>query len=170
MPVFTYPPPRHLRSSLAVNAEHPACPYRRQSITAVLASNSSTSSPSTGKVNNTAPGRWPSSTRGLFFAPRFRPPWRPGSEFQRWEFSTFRLWIGRPPDSGYNCAAMYRVIVLIFAATLLSACSTKFNLGEYLPEWAGGTPKPSPPPSVPPPPNKDVPKPGDCSVGGCPQR
>ena len=33
---------------------------------------------------------------------------------------------------------MYRVIVLMFAAVLLSACSTKLNLSEYLPEWAGG--------------------------------
>jgi hypothetical protein len=29
--------------------------------------------------------------------------------------------------------------VLVFAASLLSACSTKLNLGDYLPEWAGGT-------------------------------
>jgi hypothetical protein len=29
---------------------------------------------------------------------------------------------------------MYRVIVLMLAAALLSACSTKFNLDEYLPE------------------------------------
>ena len=36
---------------------------------------------------------------------------------------------------------MYRVIVLMFAAVLLSACSTKLNLSEYLPEWAGAPPK-----------------------------
>jgi hypothetical protein len=73
---------------------------------------------------------------------------------------------------------MYRVIVLIFAAALLSACSTKLNLSEYLPEWAGGAPKNPPPPANSPQANaeaardksKDTPKPGDCSVGGCPQR
>jgi hypothetical protein len=72
---------------------------------------------------------------------------------------------------------MYRVIVLMLAAVLLSACSTKLNLGEYLPEWAGGAPKnpsPSNSPQATADPardkSKDTPKQGDCSVGGCPQR
>jgi hypothetical protein len=73
---------------------------------------------------------------------------------------------------------MYRVIVLVFAAALLSSCSTKLNLGDYLPEWAGGTPKTaSPRPTsahgdaeAAGDKSKDTPKPGDCSVGGCPQR
>jgi hypothetical protein len=73
---------------------------------------------------------------------------------------------------------MDRVIVLMFAAALLSACSTKLNLSEYLPEWAGGPPKNASPPANNPQANaetahdksKDTPKPGDCSVGGCPQR
>jgi hypothetical protein len=80
-------------------------------------------------------------------------------------------------QSGYSFR-MYRVIVLVFAAALLSSCSTKLNLGDYLPEWAGGTPKTaSPPPTstqgdaeAARDKSKDTPKPGDCSVGGCPQR
>jgi hypothetical protein len=58
VPVFTYRPPRGLRGSLAVDAGHPACPYRRRSITAVLALRFFTAPLFEGEQLK-PPGRWP---------------------------------------------------------------------------------------------------------------
>jgi len=37
------------------------------------------------------------------------------------------------------------VLILAFAGTLLPACAPKGNIGDYIPQWAGGPPKNLPP-------------------------
>ena len=78
------------------------------------------------------------------------------------------------------------VLILAFAGTLLPACAPKGNIGDYIPQWAGGPPKNLPPrPGTPeyefkqrldaeaardksndPPSQKST----DCPEGACPQR
>src|ERR1700736_450047 len=37
------------------------------------------------------------------------------------------------------------VLILAFAGTLVASCAPKGNIGDYIPQWAGGPPKNLPP-------------------------
>jgi hypothetical protein len=39
---------------------------------------------------------------------------------------------------------MSRLLVLVITATLLGSYASKGNMGDYIPEWAGGLPKNAP--------------------------
>jgi hypothetical protein len=40
---------------------------------------------------------------------------------------------------------MSSVVVLIFVGALIISCAPKGNVGDYIPQWAGGAPKNLPP-------------------------